>query len=158
MISYAALALFLGIVLFLLFRKQSKNITKSKDDTISFYKRRFDENLESDENSETNAFGMYQQVLFNISEATHNIGNTFFAQNSSEKISDEEYLNKIGLFFSCTRTLSKNIYKHIYTEQDYEDILHFIKNDFYNFCHYKNSDLNCDKYWSMINKQIKIEN
>ena len=91
---------------------------------------------------------MQKELIFHISDACHNIGSDFFQENKI--LRNEAFVKEIGLFFAYTRRLSNNLYQGFYTKEQYEEIINFIKNDFYDFCHFTKKDLDLKKYYKLI--------
>lgn len=94
-----------------------------------------------------------KDILFWISDAVHNIGTEMYKENS---VHDEnDFLKTIGSIFASTRTLTSNIEKGFYSDEEFNEILDFIKNDFNAFCHYRTDTLDINKYWSMISNYMQ---
>ena len=84
----------------------------------------------------------YKQLLVHISDGLHNYQDiTFFSQNNIDKKIYEETIRD---FFNYLRFVQLD--EDLCSEKKYQQILQFIKNDYYNYFSGKSSAIDIDKF------------
>ena len=91
------------------------------------------------------------EMLFSLSEAAHNINNPFFLKCGVK--SDDDFYRKISYIFSYSRFVATKIKDGKYSEDQYQDILKYIRTDFYDFCHHKSSELDVEKFAKLVEEK-----
>ena len=94
------------------------------------------------------------KLLFEISDGIHNIGDKSI-KKSGKRITTAEYHKQLRLFFVQIRLLSRLLMEgEDFTEKEYGEIINFIKNDFGNFCHYLEDELDVEKFEKLLKSKI----
>lgn len=84
----------------------------------------------------------YKHLLFNICNGIHNYKDEIYFRNSNVK--NEEYEENIRALFAYIRWIILDT--DICSEEKYQNILHFIKNDFSDYFNGNSNEFNFEKF------------
>lgn len=151
MMSYFIFGIILVMVVY--YVRKLKKLHKQVVYETFLSKKREEKEIENYIKEKNRIIHMQRDILFYISDGIHNFGSMFFREGS-ENI-EKEYFDNLRIFFSNSRWLSENLSKGLYSKEEYEEILKFIQEDFHDYFHNANKELNLKKFYTLIGKDTE---
>lgn len=120
---------------------------KKEVENLTLFKKQ-QELKRQDEQKKEEEIEKMKKVFFYLCDGVHNIGSEMYGIENEEKA--KEQMKIIGEFFSLTRTGATSIDKIVANEEDYVELLEFIKNDFHDYCHNQKKDIDLKRYCKLL--------